>query len=138
MLVAKVLTNLSNGLSFGKKERYLMDMNEFIVKNQIELLSYLGAMGGVRERVDPLLKSLHLSEISVVCEVGEEEAHGEEEGEEQISGEIGDQPIEQYVTRLNHSQGFSFHSSFFSPLKAFSFFFSFFSHLERSFRTQNK
>jgi len=49
MLVAKVLQNLANNVSFGNKEENLSDLNPLIAANRDALVAFLKQLTAVRE-----------------------------------------------------------------------------------------
>eukprot|EP00002_Diphylleia_rotans_P015068 TRINITY_DN2918_c0_g1_i1.p1 TRINITY_DN2918_c0_g1~~TRINITY_DN2918_c0_g1_i1.p1 ORF type:complete len:640 (-),score=115.45 TRINITY_DN2918_c0_g1_i1:482-2401(-) len=54
ILISKVLQNLANGVEFGGKELYLLDMNEFIRLNQTRVIEFLHAIAApVGESLTP-------------------------------------------------------------------------------------
>ena len=47
LLLSKVLQTIANGVTFGSKEAYLMELNPFLEQNQERILNFLEEVSNV-------------------------------------------------------------------------------------------
>eukprot|EP01088_Endostelium_zonatum_P003554 TRINITY_DN1475_c1_g3_i1.p1 TRINITY_DN1475_c1_g3~~TRINITY_DN1475_c1_g3_i1.p1 ORF type:complete len:918 (-),score=249.22 TRINITY_DN1475_c1_g3_i1:88-2841(-) len=76
ILISKTLQALSNGVTFGHKENYMIKLNEFLDNNNDNLLRYFSYLSGINEhensqfaeeeKVEPVTKKDYLQAISVL------------------------------------------------------------------------